>query len=530
MLFYIFDKENKNKEILERNLKDLQKKERFENYLFDLNNLSSLLSKFNFPVTMLVEDAYIDKMHRDLYYLHYSAKFHNIKRNCLRLIFFEGKISNFNTFINNNHQAKLIGSIVLRPIRQGNIGHTLIDPAKIHLRGSYIVCENSIMILGTRFTIEAFPFCAQDTETMSCTETVLYNILEYFGQRYSTNKTIMPSEIFAILKSNNHERVLPTKGINQELFNKVFYEKDFSPLLYSKTILKKNIKKVIYSYIMSGIPVALFLKKNIVTPIKGISRHTITCIGIENNNEDISWNNQIIEQSKIKCPNQSAGIYILNIANLIHTYIVMDDNLIPYENIEINDSMLGEDNRRTGNKKQNTTIDYVSVPLYKRIFMDALDAESIIYEFLKKGRFIEELKKVYEDIFQLGTKNNPFLLRIYLTSARNFKIFKKENTKGYRREDFCLIKLPHFIWVAEITTKSDYLKNQGLAEIILDATATNADYENSILGIIYSNHFICNESEKFSLTHLDNMIYNCKYIKPTLDRFVLFSNNLKRRD
>ena len=51
-----------------------------------------LLLKNILPLTVLVEEKYIDKIYRDSYYMHFSCKHGEYSRFCKRLFVFSGNI------------------------------------------------------------------------------------------------------------------------------------------------------------------------------------------------------------------------------------------------------------------------------------------------------------------------------------------------------------------------------------------------------------------------------------------------------
>lgn len=115
-------------------------------------------------------------------------------------------------------QDAFIGTIVIKPtpIVHSNctMGRTLLNPKKLHLPKCYIrTTKFNVSILGTEYTIEAFPFTGQDGEVMTCAETCIWEILEYFGTRYSNYKTVLPKDIIAKLNSISQERILPSEGL-----------------------------------------------------------------------------------------------------------------------------------------------------------------------------------------------------------------------------------------------------------------------------------------------------------------------------
>lgn len=100
-----------------------------------------LLGTLKFPITIVYEEFYVDKLFRDSYYTYFSSKHFEIDRTCGRLTLFEGKFT-YEDFLNNTLfdilQKSIIGTIVLRPTKINAIGRTLLNPDKLHIGKMYV--------------------------------------------------------------------------------------------------------------------------------------------------------------------------------------------------------------------------------------------------------------------------------------------------------------------------------------------------------------------------------------------------------
>ena len=161
-------------------------------------------------VTMIIESDYVDRQYRDSYYFYFSQKYSNFERNGLRLAFFEGEVKYTDFMSDKLKQNLLIGTIVLRPLNVGNIGHSLLNPQKLKIKGYVQTCKFKVMICGRKFFIKAFPYLTQDNETMTCAETALFNLIRYYSEKYCEYRILMPSEILKTLEDSSYERVLPS--------------------------------------------------------------------------------------------------------------------------------------------------------------------------------------------------------------------------------------------------------------------------------------------------------------------------------
>ena len=155
---------------------------------------------------MLCEGDFEDTVYRDANYTYFSRKFTRYERNCKRLSFFKGELVpsslyHFSSETDRLLQERFIGICVLRPVRYGEIGKTVLAPGKLRLPGCYLrTAPFTFSVLGRHLCVEGFPFSSQDTETMSCAEVTVWSILEYYGTRFPEFRTVLPSQILTELE------------------------------------------------------------------------------------------------------------------------------------------------------------------------------------------------------------------------------------------------------------------------------------------------------------------------------------------
>lgn len=163
-----------------------------------------------------VEERYVDKVYRDSYYSYYDTKRLPYNRYCVRLSFFD---STFNKDVDlddaENIRNNYLGFVVLRPLRYC-IGRNVIDPkakADTSLQQAKI-CRAAVesSCFGIKLNAVGFPHSSQDTETMTCAQTTIWALLEYYGNKYNIYRPTTPSEIKRILESFSYERQLPSSG------------------------------------------------------------------------------------------------------------------------------------------------------------------------------------------------------------------------------------------------------------------------------------------------------------------------------
>jgi hypothetical protein len=177
-------------------------------------------------------------------------------------------------------------------------------------------------------------------------------------------------------------------------------------------------------------------------------------------------------------------------------YVVQDDNLIPYRLVQLNNP--GELYQDDELKKYQ--IDSIVVPLYPKIYLEAVLAKKLFFELLKDNTLGLELQ-------------SDFIFRYYLASSRTFKnhISKLEKLGEDIKNSLLLTKMPKFIWCGEIYDRDEFNSNEKRAKslILLDATEANTKSIDSLIFAGYPSRSIFFTDNKFvSLQYgLDNYHY-----------------------
>lgn len=493
-------------------------------YFQEPNRIKEIIMLFNLEkdekVTLVVEYDHVDRQYRDSYYTYFSQKYIDYERNCIRLAFFRNKYK-YSDFRNRIDDLKtdFIGTIVLRPLNIGNIGHTLLNPERLKLSGYVKTCEFEEMICGRNFKIKAFPFLSQDNETMTCAQTALYSLIEYYSKKYCEYRLVMPSEILNALEMTSYERVLPSNGMDDACIAKVLQDEHFYPRLYPyENEEGHDFEELVYIHIESGIPFIL-----------GLPHHVVICIG--HGMVDFNVNPEELKELLTHKELEKQDVYNVSTSRFINEYIFMDDNRPPYlmstiddltvqyyktyreiENdiTEINDAGEFEcelieddidaltevaDNTEYGDEallKIKKYFDCILVPLYRRIFLDAARAKTIIEEhFIYNKDFIEKIQEAYGDPTWGYVEDNPLVWRMYLASSNNYKNYRCENAYNDKiYEYYSLESYPRFIWVLEIGTMKTFPNNEARVEILLDATSSINSNTWAILSIVYNKHLV----------------------------------------
>jgi len=209
---------------------------RKEDFLFvkQFERFYTLFNQINFPITLVIENFYNDRDYKDSYYYFFSSKYIGYSKYTYRIAIFEGSIQE-SEFYNKEFDLNdlLIGVTTIKPLKIGSVGKTYFNPNKINHNKFYIrTTKFEIGILGRKFEIESFPFSAQDSEYITCAETTLWMMLQYYGTRYKEYKVALPHEIVEIVDDKHFQRVSPSSGLHYMQSSEVLKKFGFSSQIY----------------------------------------------------------------------------------------------------------------------------------------------------------------------------------------------------------------------------------------------------------------------------------------------------------
>lgn len=520
-----------------------------DNYNQSFKVLSKILSRIldtQDIITAFVEEEYVDKIYRDCYYNHYSGKHFEYSRYCKRVFLFKNDCSNYIGDYNEEVLCKnFIGCFVVKPLKVGAIGRTLLNPkylfsisdqSKTYIRTT----EYFVHLRGMKLKVRAFPFSMQDGETLTCAETSLLNIFDYYSNQYSDYRFLLPSDIFNAARTNGYERNLPSAGMSFMLMSRIMIEFGFYPRLYLKDAIinDEELIRILSYYTESAIPVALGIRG------KDSFNHSVVCIGHGGNDTAnmLRKLHRISINDSINSSNPSKPIFIADSANSIDKYIVMDDNISPYSTYNVTRTkkdVLSNDDIVLNNSQ----ILCLAVPLYKRMCLEAKDARSICIELLKEDQF--SINTPYFKLFdkKIGTEENPIVMRIFLASSRTFK---RHRMLAFDENDFCrrlysVTPFPQFVWVCELYDLEYYQNQRPIGEIVLDATSTATTIPfDSVIMMNYPGKYFAKLYNGKNMDIVDSIVdsseqgIKCQNSEETnifilderLDNFTMFTKNL----
>lgn len=464
------------------------------------NILSDSLSSVNEYLNSIKNDTYcyfeypyVDKVYRNSYYNYFSTKHSDYSRDCIRISFFSNivKDDDFRTNKKIEYLIKnYLGFLVIRPTQLNLIGRSMLSP-KVFLNSNFNCCltKSISSINGIKLESDAFPHSSQDQETITCAETTIWSLMEYFGTKYSDYIPILPSKIIEVLKNFSFERQIPSMGLTAQQISFALKEFGFGTRLYSvEGYSQEELYQVTNSYIESGIPVIAAIEnseKNIAHAILIIGRELISNNNIDNAN------------SEFPIPTKKGLHGIISFSSVVKDYVIIDDNMPPYQ---VSSLDYPGKYYNDGDFK-NCKLTNIIVPLHSKIYLEALKAKQLCFFIVKS--FEEELK---------GDRS---ILRLFITSSRSLKnkIAVDDTINANIKELIIQISMPKFVWICEFSSKDLLKKNKAYGMIVLDATEIN--YFSAYLFSCFPNNF--------------KYVYNNQMVSYDIgyDSFNIFQNNLK---
>jgi hypothetical protein len=432
----------------------------------DLGNLLDCLKDNLF---VFIEYPYVDKLYRDTYYSYFSSKHNDYHRDCIRVSLFEAEIQplHFRSIeYQNLLQEAFRGFFIVRPTFPSVIGRTLIS-RHAYADSNFLVCSSAVNVLvnGFKLDVQGFPFSSQDGEAISCAETTIWALMEYFGNKYPEYKPTSPSAILNILNETSRERLLPSTGLTVDQISFALKKLGFGAQIFAREAYEEEFENIIAIFIESGIPLISFLSFRGST-----SAHANLIIGHEPDNQiDFSTATKSILRFG------AVTKRYVDIGSVDRRFVINDDNLTPYTKVRLNNP--GEFHNDP--EFAASIISSIIVPLNNHIYLDVTKAKKLILSILSDADF--------GFIF-----NNDFIFRFFLASSRSFKdhVSKLPGLNGDVKDAIILSRMPKFIWCAEIYFKNDFQHDLAKGLIIIDATEANQVRIDSLIFAGYPNRII----------------------------------------
>lgn len=451
--------------------------------------VDSLLTQFfkelRPELRMIVETDYVDKVYRDSYYSYFSTKLKDYGRNCLRVSFFEPVFNTKEEFFKlTEEQAQVAyrGFLVIRPLAKC-IGRNAIDTrAKQGLAQTIEIRKADIpaTCLGVKLRAHAFPHASQDEEYMTCAETTVWSMMEYYGNKYSIHQPVLPTDILSTIKSTSFKRQVPSTGLRLEQISLALQRQGFGCMVYEKS--NPRFQELFTCYLESGLPLAVVVEGK-------WGKHAVVCVG----RPPINRNNMIGKTSKgISVDyvfwNRNEELFVFN-----------DDNRPCYQ--------IDAFNSPTPYFTGGSVISHFIVPLYKKIYLPAEQA-------IDKSNFL------VENDFKAPTGS---YVRTYLTSSRTYREYVRFNNDipDAMKEAYLTISLPKFIWVTEVTySDNDFINNKVNGLILLDATGMTNEMD------VYSSLIMKQSGGILTIFDQNNRLFKNYRLSALPMAFESFSGNL----
>ena len=428
----------------------------------------------------LIEHPYVDRVYRDSYYKYYSSKHYAYKRDSIRVSMFDCEIEQemFLSKDNLEHLKKHHrGYFTIRPLKNAVFGRSHFDLRLFDFKYDICSFKSSSMVLGVKFKTLGFPHSSQDSETITCAETTIWSLMEYFGTKYPDYSPSLPSKIITSLEPLFYERQLPSAGLSMDAISYALKEFGFGTRLYSEEVHKEEFFDIIHYYIESALPIVLGLESENTK-----QGHAMVAIG-KNYSESTDLND--ITPREFEIDNEQSLKYI-DFADVNELVIVQDDNLFPYRQTKLKE--IGKQLYAGKPEESTYAIDSIVVPLYPKIYLEASLAKKMCLTIVSN--------KTYGYDFE-----NGFIFRFFLTSSRSIKEHINEipDLEQDLKYDILVAKMPKFIWCAEIYYNSSFQKEDKIAEglIILDATEANKESADALIFAGYPDRCISMVDNKF---------------------------------
>lgn len=428
---------------------------------YDFSRIDKLLLKLKDTLFFCIESPYIDSHYRDTYYSYYASKFQDYERTCLRVHVFS---ENVQDSIEDNDE-RYLGYFIVRPLPSHPLGRSFIAPAAFKDDGFLCcLCKQSISLTGIHLSVCAFPHVVQDEETHKCAESVVWMLLSYFGTKFCSYNTLLPSEIRRKIDSISKHRLLPSNGLTLEEITMCLNSTNHNCLYYlfdDKTSDKALYFIVMRIYIESGMPFIVAYTD------EHDANHVVLAVG----HEDIDFNAIHIKFTEYgdKCWH--------DVSAFGKQLVFMDDNFPQY----VVDNCEGEIGRYKPKVKYR--VRGFIVPTHRHMHMEALGAFKLMNTIFDEKN---------TGLASLG--NRRWITRLFLTSSKNFKhsLIDDDVIDDEHRGHFLFMLMPKFIWVCELYDERSYKPNANGVQVcsgVLVFDATEMGAVSSILAYYVENWY-----------------------------------------
>lgn len=406
-----------------------------------ITKFTDLVNSIIDDVTFIIEWPYVDKMYRDTYYHYYASKKHKYSRVSVKVSIFKGKVENDLFFDYANYEdlkERFLGFFSLRPTFPAILGRNVISPLAFNEKNFICSTKVPITVNGIKFESVGFPHSSQDTEMITCAETTVWSIMEYFGNKYSEYKPLLPSLINQTLGKFSYERLIPSKGLTAGQISYALKDFGFGVKMYSFNAYGGEFLKLLRIYIESGIPVVGAIQNKTIG-------HAINIIGRGGFTDE--------QIQKLPSTIINNNISVTEFADLDIEYIIIDDNKHPYQKT----TLTSPSSYYAGTPNwDNCYISNFIVPLYSKIYLEAGEARTKALSVIGYSNALKDVS---------------ICVRTFLASSRSFKnhINFSDLSLDIKKILNSLV-VPKFVWVTEIYNEGSLMNGKCNGFVVLDAT------------------------------------------------------------
>lgn len=399
---------------------------------------------------VVIEYEYVDVMYRNEYYSFYSTKLKEYSRNCAKLSFFEpNSIKVDDNGVDYSDEAitrikdGFLGFMVLRPIT-ACIGRNVINvkAKKDHSINDIHFCKTKIgtSVLGIKVTVEGFPHASQDGEMIVCAETAIWSFCEYYGNKFPTHGTTLPSGILNALSDVSIERQMPSSGLPYYHVSTALKNLGLSPRiykLYDKEEKSEELKEIFTTYVESGSPVVTCLYSS-------RSAHADICIGRTNTKVNL-------KSTKAGSTCSKRTLYWYN--SSVDEFVFCDDNLPCYQIANFNSPTSYYAANKIKGWEDFKLFQFI-VHLPCKVYNEATAALRLIKDIVNKNA------------------GDGTVSRIILANSRSFRnhLSTSKLLSNEWKNLLIALPLPRYVWFCEMSNLEEFDKEMVSGLILMDAT------------------------------------------------------------
>lgn len=269
-------------------------------------------------LSFFVEYPYVDKFYRNSFYNYYSSKNYSYSRDTIRVSVFELGLNEDSAYDVEFLRSKYLGFFIIRPTFPNVLDRNVINPIAFEC-SDFSICKStfSVTVNSLKVSVDGFPHACQDQESVSCAETTLWSVIEYFSNKYNDYNPVLPSDIHKVLSELTYERQVPSKGLQAHQISYALKKTGFGVRVYSKQIFGHEFDNILRIYIESGIPLVCCVR----APNIG---HAFNIIGRGNISQEQFDNIPLVD---IRGNGQ---MMVKDLSSSKNELVFVDDNFAPY--------------------------------------------------------------------------------------------------------------------------------------------------------------------------------------------------------